>query len=303
MLASTALNRAQYTAKIERDTIGVPGLEETQLLSVLNAANNEYIEAFKKGGGEPPEFMQAETGGTLASDTDLDGAVATTDTSIVLTDGSSASSSGGVIAVYDEEMPDLITYTGKSSNTLSGVTGIGFAHEDADEVSFLYALPSDFKDLRQQEGYGDGVQVDGGNYEYTSGTPEGTQFSIYDTGSVQYLWFPRDLTGDYSVYYNKETTTIDDTSDSIDIPDNQPHNQWFPIYRVVEYIFRVLGDYDRGALHRSLADKILADELKKKWVGKRPNLLRSARRLNDSASASSPHSFYDSRVGTRGFYR
>src|SRR3990167_6229986 len=215
--ASTILTRARSILGIDSDS--VPGLEDTHMLVLTSAANFEYIDAFRSGGGEPPAFMKAEAGGTLVADTDLDesSGVATTDTTIDLTSATNFDSSGAIV-VYDNDMPDVIFYTGKTSNQLTGVTGIGFAHEDADLVSKLYALPSDFNDFRQAEGYGDGVQVNGTNYTSSSGTPTGTQFAVVDNSGTLYLWFPKSMSGEYSVYYNKKTTTIDDTADNIDIP-------------------------------------------------------------------------------------
>ena len=241
--------------------------------------------------------MQGEFGGTIVADTDLDGAVATTDTEIDVTDASNLDSSGAFV-IYDDEMPDIIEHTGKSSNQVTGVTGIGFAHEDADKVSKLYALPSDFNDLRPQNEYGDGLLVANVIYSYTSGTPISSQFSIYDNGTTQYLWLPRDSSGDFSLLYNKTSTTIDQTTDTVNIPDREIHNQWFLVYRICEYCAPLL-ELD-PQLFKNKADSILSSELRKRMGAKRPRLLRSAEQLNNAGG--SRRAGYNTKAGFRGYY-
>lgn len=298
--ASTIITRIEGLLGFDSDTIGLPGLEATQLLSLINIAHSEYFETFRKGGGEPPMYMRTEAGGTLASNTALNGAITTSDTSIAVDDGTNAGSSGGAIVVWDNDTPDIIFYTGKSSNTLTGVTDIDFAHEDDDAVQLLATLPSDFGDLRQGEGYGDGVNLNGTDYTYTSGTPDGTQFAVIDDGSTQYLWFPDGASGDYHVYYNKRPTTIDGTTDNIDIPDYMPKDQWFPVYRVAQRIAPLL-DKD-PSLYQIEADRILGQALKSRYIGKRPRLLRSARELNTNARGRAGTEFYNPQTGVTGWF-
>ena len=297
MLASDALDRATGILKFDRTSIGLPGLESTQLLAVLSQANTDWVEAHKKGGGEPPEYMQGEAGGTLVDGTDLDGAVATTDTDIDVTSAANLDSSGAIV-VYESEMPDVIFNTGKTSNNLTGVTKISFAHSDGDAVYKLYALPTDFRDFRQEDGYRDGVRVAGSEYRYTNGDPVGGDFTVIDNGGTKYLWFPRDASGDYSIVYNKMTTTIDDEADSVDIPDSESENQWYLVWRVVSYGREVLG-VEGVDLAESRATKILADEMKKRSVGKRVRLSRGP------IDMGSPYgtSFFNQRAGYRGFYQ
>ena len=87
-------------------------------------------------------------------DTTLDGDVATTDTEIDLTSGTSYDNN---TAIYCEE--DIITYTGLTTNQLTGVLAISIAHDDGADVSPLYTLPSDFG--RQEE-----MIIDGTVYDY-----------------------------------------------------------------------------------------------------------------------------------------
>lgn len=73
--------------------------------------------------------------------TTLNGAITTASTSIVLTSGTDFASSGTV-----EIEGDLITYTGKSTHTLTGVTGISFSHATATTVRQWKSIKSNDTD-------------------------------------------------------------------------------------------------------------------------------------------------------------
>ena len=74
------------------------------------------------------------------------GAITTTSTSIVLTDATDFATSGTI-----EVDGDLITYTGKTSNTLSGVTGISFAHDAGQTVrQWTKSLEDDTASIRSR---------------------------------------------------------------------------------------------------------------------------------------------------------
>lgn len=74
----------------------------------------------------------------------LNGAITTSSTSIVLTDATNFASSGTV-----EISGDLITYTGKAVNTLTGVTGIAVAHANTTTVrQWKSALATDTDDKK-----------------------------------------------------------------------------------------------------------------------------------------------------------
>jgi len=80
---------------------------------------------------------------TLVSTT-LNGAITTASTSIVLTSGASFANSGTI-----EIEGDLITYTGKSTHTLTGVTGISFGHATGITVrQWTTSLTDDTKSLK-----------------------------------------------------------------------------------------------------------------------------------------------------------
>ena len=74
-----------------------------------------------------------------ASNTTLDGAVATTDTTVDLTSTTNYPTTG---AIWTNE--DIITYTGITANQLTGADNIDLAHSDGEDVEILYSVPSDF---------------------------------------------------------------------------------------------------------------------------------------------------------------
>lgn len=233
MIASTALDRAQKTLDFSRDEIDIPGLESTQLLTVLNAGVKEYFASFEKG-GEPSSTLRLEYGYTLVSDTAVNNAsgVAIGATSIIVDDSSDFGASGA-LAVWDNDRPDYVEFGANNlTTTFSTVTGVSFAHEDNDTVSLLYALPSGFSDFRSELGFEDGVSVDGIPFFFTSGDPTGNMFAIYDNGTTKYLHFPAGRTGDVFVRYNGVPTVIDDESDTIPIPTK---DEDFCVWRVVAY--------------------------------------------------------------------
>ena len=270
--AGTLIGYAEAITSIDRSTIGIPGAEETFLLNVVDKANREYYSKFSQGGGEPRADRTAETGGTLAATTTLNGAITSASVSIIL-DSVTGFASSGAGVVWDDNTPDFIEYTAISTLTLTGVTGIGYSHEDADAFSVLHALPANFESFRSASDSPDGVEVNGIPYRFTSGIPVGNEFGVYDNGTTKYLFFPRETSGDYSVRYNKGATSITATSTSVDVP---IADEDFIVYRLVEHISNVIfgAGSAQGQTARQQADKIMLDALKRRNVGKR---LRSGR--------------------------
>jgi hypothetical protein len=273
MLASTALDRAERICIFDRSTVGVPGLESTQLLSVLNEAVKEYFASFEKA-GEPPTLLKKEYGYTLIEDTALDGDLASGAVSTVCEDTSELGSSGA-IAIWDNNRPDYVEFSANNLTTTLTTTQVSFAHEDGDIVSLLYALPATFDSFRSEEGFEDGVSVDGDPYFFTSGNPEGWKFALYDNGTTKYLHFPQGLTGDVFVRYNGIPTVVDGESDTIDIPTK---DEAYGVWKVVEYAAPILEKADLYQIARANALRILGDAHIRRNIGKRPRL-RPMRRM------------------------
>lgn len=281
--ASTLITRATNITKIDKDTIGIPGLEDTQLLSIVDMANRQYVNKFRLGGGEPLPSQASETGGTLTATTTLSANVTTATTEVTVASAANAESGGGAAIIWDQDIPDVIEYgSSDQSTTLSTVTGIAFSHESGDEVQFIPALPSNFASFRSTHDSPDGVLVEGSAYTFTSDLDVNDgNFSIYDNGTTKYIVFPRGLTGDYFVRYNRTSTTIDELTDSVDTPLD---DEYFIVYRLVEHINRVLGLDTQEP--RALADKILRDGLKRRNTGKR---IKPGRRYEVGAEAFDIH--------------
>lgn len=264
--ASQIIGYIENITKIDSSSIGIGGLEPTMLLNVIDKANREYYNKFILGGGEPKLDRTAETGGTIYADTTLDGALTTASTSIIL-DSVTGYATSGAGVVWDNDSPDFVEYTAISTLTLTGVTGIDYAHEDADAFSVLYALPSNFESFRSSHDSLDGVEVDGVPYRYTSGIPHGAQFSLYDNGTTKYIFFPRGLTGEWFARYNKGATAITTTASVIDVP---IADEDFVVYRGVEHVYRVLNvDQNKVIEANQMANKIILDSLKRRNIGKR----------------------------------
>lgn len=286
----TLVGYAEGITSIDRTTIGIQGCEETMLLNVGDKANREYYSKHQIGGGEPRSDRTAETGGSLAADTTLNGAITSASVSVIL-DSVTGYATSGAGVVWDDSTPDFIEYTGISTLTLTGVTGIGFDHEDADGFSVLYALPSNFESFRSSQDSPDGVEVNGIPYRFTTGVPIGNQFAIYDNGTTKYLFFARGTTGDYSVRYNKGATSLTSTSSVVDIP---IADEDFITHRISEHIFNIIfgSGSPQGQIERQKADKIMLDSLKRRNVGKR---LRTGRAWGSTSKTGIPlHEYHTS---------
>lgn len=249
--------------KFDREGIGIPGLEETQLLAVLNQAVLEYHGKFEQS-GEPSSILSKETGYTLVADTAAAAAIASGATSIT-GDSFASFGSSGAIAIWDNDRPDYVLFGANNlTTTLSSVTGVSFAHEEDDTISLLYALPADFSDFRTTESNESGVTVDGDSYSFTSGPPGPGEFSIYDTGTTKYLHFTEGLTGDVFVKYNAAPTTVNDIADSVDIP---VRDEWYAVHKVCAYAAPLLEQ--NPSLYEGKALEVLSNAMQRRNVGKR----------------------------------
>jgi hypothetical protein len=254
--------------RTNRSSTDLPALQDSFVYSLIDMANREYLRAFRRGSGSEPLTSSADTGFSLVTDTTLNAAVATTDVTITLTDTTNASSTGGCAVIWENSMtPDVIFYTGKSATQLTGVTGIGFAHSTSTPIQFLYKLPTDFATFRPAELYGDGVQLNGIPMRFREGPPYFGYFSMVDNGDAgRFLWLSRGSSGKCSVLYEKNATTI---TQSTDIPDCPVDFEWFLVWKAVQYI--CLPEGDSGELYMiatNEASRILKDALALKDIGK-----------------------------------
>jgi hypothetical protein len=271
--AATILDRAERTLDFDRTSVGVPGLESTNLLTVVNAAVKEYFASFEKS-GEPSSILRKETGYTLVTDTAVNNASGIAAGAVSIIGDSFASfGSSGAIAIWDNDRPDYAEFGSNNlTTTLSSVTGVSFAHEDNDIISLLYALPSNFDGFRSEEGYEDGVSVDGRPFFFTSGPPTGNKFTIYDNGTTKYLHFPQGIT---------VITTETGATGTIDIP---VKDEDFAMWKVIQYAAPKLERMDMYQFATAEMLKILNSAHVRKNIGKRPRLRPMRRRTGYSRS-------------------
>ena len=265
-LASTILDRAENTLIFERSTIGISGLESSNLLTVLNTAVKDYFMSFEKS-GEPPSTIAKETGFALVADTALAADTAKGATSYTVDDSSDLGSSGA-LAIWDNDRPDYTEFTGNDLSTaITGATGLDFPHEEDDTVSLLYALPTGYDSMRSTIGFEDGVSVDGNPYFFTTGNPTRNNYAIYDNGTTKYLHFPQGVTGDVFVKYNGLPTVVDAETDTVDIPTK---DEDYAMWRVVEYAAPMLERMDMYQIAQRQIFDILHSAHVRRNIGKRP---------------------------------
>lgn len=245
----------------------VPVVADAFMILAVAEADKELVRAFHRGGGNNPVDRALEGGNTLASETAINNSsgVAKTDVTITV-DSTTGFDSAGAAAIWTNDMPDVFFYTSLSSTLISGVTSLGFSHEDNDAVQPLYALPSNFGKFRKSEDYGDGVQLNGRGLTYMEGPPSEGHFSMRDDGTTKYLWLPKGSTGTASYLFDKDSNTIDSTDDLVSFPDDF---QFFYAWRTIQLALFGRGDFPIVALAQANADKLKLDLLKDRNIGRR----------------------------------
>jgi hypothetical protein len=239
------------------------------MLKQLHHANMEWLRSFRRGAGEPPILQKKETAFDLVASTTL----ATAQTSGAVTADLSSGTDfddAGAFVIYTNGMPDVQENATKSSNTLTGVTGGDFAHAAGDRVIKLYALPSTFHSFRSTPTCPGGVQVNNTPYSFASDDPKIGEFSLYDNGTTKFLWLPQGISGDCRVLFNRLSTTIDATDDTVDVP---AEYELFLVYRLVAHGHRVRGIEPGVDIQwEQMANGVLREAHMEKNVGKMPHL-------------------------------
>lgn len=260
----------------------VPVIGDSFMLSGLSDANLKWVRAFRKSGEPPVDFFR-ETGFDLVADTAVNqsAGIATTDTSFVVDDSDDFEATSGALVIWDDNMPDVVSYTTNTvaTETFSGVTGLAFAHEDNDIVQALYKLPTNFGSFREAPTWGDGVLVNGIPHKFIQGPPPSGHFSMYDDGTNKFLWLPRDNTGSASVLYNKVSATIDSTDDTVDVPDEY---KFFLVWHLVAFAFiGRSGEAEKMLFAQNESNKLLQEALDDRNTGKKIRTRSFARTTGD----------------------
>ena len=263
----------------------VPVIQDSFGITAVSDGNLRWAEAFQ-GDGAAPIVFQRETGFDLQTDTAInDSSGTTTSSTSVTVDAQTFPDSAGMAVVWDDNIPDLFSYTSQSSTLFSGVTGLAFAHEDNDPIQALYKLPTTFGTFREAPGYGDGVRLGGGGLSFTGGPPSAGYFSMVDDGTSKYLWLPRGSTGSASVWFDKASTTIDSIDDTVDVT---PVSQMFLVWHVIAlcYVGRE-QDLNKMLVAQAQSERILQRALTRRNIGKKIRTRPFRRSYHDYAVMNS----------------
>lgn len=265
--AETIIGLARNILRQDADS-DTPTVQDSFMLPALSDGNMKWARAFY-GSGAPPILFQRDTGFDLADDTHLNGAITTASTSVIVDSSDDFDTTDGAFVVWDDAMADVIFYTTNTvaSETFSGVTNIGFAHEDDDAVQKLYKLPTNFGTFRMSPDHGDGVQLNGIPLFYRGGPPDPGFFSTVTDGTNTFLWLPRNSTGSASVWYNKTSATIDSVDDTVDVPDEF---KFFLVWHLVAYAYIGRADEVNLMLYaQNESNKILQEALRVRNTGRK----------------------------------
>lgn len=303
---SDSIEDARQEAGLESDTT-IPAAQDSAMIRATHKYNAEFINASFRGvtlplRGQPVQitgmrtgwsFMAASTNITIVAPDQLNGALTTASTSVILDSATNFDDAGKIIIYSNESSWDVVSYTGKSSNTLTGATGIASAKLDNDVVSKLYAVPSDFGKIRsltfnkslyrliesEPDFYNQTITV-GDTVVYLGTTPFPDQNTV--TIIDDYFWFPKNHDDGIAVLqYWKAPTNLDTGTDStslttlIDLP---PEYEDYIKYRNLTRLLRIMGR-DATDIYEAEAEaiSILQSAMKtdvKKAVPNRITLLR-----------------------------
>jgi len=155
-----------------------------------------------------------------AMQTTLSSDITTISTTLTVGDTTGFASSGAVRLSHD-----IITYTGKTSTTLTGCSGISINHEEGTIVNPLIAVPSNYfrmPELRVQRATGGRfipfTYVDELEYDMSPITDRFTM--VFDNDGNKYFMVNYVSSTDVlAFHYLKEPTTLDDDADVSSIPD------------------------------------------------------------------------------------
>ena len=153
-------------------------------------------------------------------DTALAEDITSASVTIDVSDSSGLKTSGAIVV-----NEDIIIYTGNSSDTLTGVSGINTSYESGDKVKQVYSLSSDFSITNFKKPIS--LFINGNEIEYYDyrGKQDVSGYTVYDG----YLYIPTQSSTEVGILkYIQEVTELTDDADTFLIPDDY-------ITLVVEY--------------------------------------------------------------------
>jgi len=154
--------------------------------------------------------MRKVTNFLTKGQTTLNGAVTAGAATFVLTSGTDFDSSGRVV-IYDTSL-NFVDYSSKATHTLTvgGGNAINIAWATGTKVEKLYALPSDYSKARELL-----VNSYPYRYERLDSFPSGGQYTTFGA----YILMPQQIGAQTcTLYYEKKGATIDELTDTSDVP-------------------------------------------------------------------------------------
>lgn len=233
LTADTLIQTAKAEA-IGSTTSSLTALQNEQLLAQVQYLNAEFVNAAhtKHPLGGWSWMRKLDNFQTKAATT-LNGAVAAGAASVVLTSGTDWDSTGRSVIETAKGALDFFDHTAKATHTLtvSAVTGaetVSMAHATSEKVEKLYPLPSDYSKFEKLI-----VNSCRYNYQKLDGFPDGGCFSSYGA----YILMPKQIGAqDVTLYYFKKASTIDELTDTTNIPSE--HSR-FAIEKLKAHIYLI----------------------------------------------------------------
>lgn len=190
------------------------GLYSTDLIDVW--LNNVQVEICD---GKKLKFLRSTYQFIAPVKTTLSSAITTASTTLSVADTTNFSSAGAVLC-----QGDVITYTGKTSTTLTGCTGINVAHDEGAYVYPLIALPSYYWSTPDVRVYRS-TTLSSNTWLYFDELAWETRltsqaFTIITSSGTLYLLVDGVSQSDNVVFhYQKYPSYMDDDADTATIPD------------------------------------------------------------------------------------
>lgn len=251
-------------------------LQNTAMLQQLHDVNEWFHNYPYTIGMLGWKFNDKEAIIQAKASTTLNGALSIGATSVVLTSGtdfdsppitSEHPSLGGFYIRTGTYIYDFGVHEGKSSNTLSTVSGLQIAHATAENVHKIYILPSDFGKTRSLFRQSNVIEYQYLDQDFRQVPPFGyymlKSFTSTNSYSGTFLILPESIGAiNFKLYYMKKANTIDGTDDSINAPDGDGRQA--VLEKMYQYVWETLGE-DQLADRARVNAEIAIDKCLGKW--------------------------------------
>jgi len=222
------------------------------------------------------KFNDRETIIQSQINTTLNGALSAGATSVVLTsatnfdsppiDSSHATIGGGYIRT-GTYIYDFFVHEGKSSNTLSTVSGLDITHANAEAVHKIYLLPTNFGKTRALFRQSNIIEYQYLDQDMRQVPPFGyymlKSFTSTNGNTGTFLILPEAVGQlNWKLYYMQKPTTIAALTDSINMPDGT--GRQVIIEKMCQYVWEILGE-DMMAERATANAEVFMDKALGQW--------------------------------------